>query len=288
MDIKEFRRCEGKGLDLSKIDPGYSANFKSKEEARDKLEENIKKMIKLQEKLYAADSYAILAIFQAMDTAGKDGAIRHVMSGLNPQGTQVYSFKQPSSEELNHDYFWRVNKCLPERGRIGIFNRSYYEEVLVVQVHDLIKNEKVPSKLVSKNIWKERYSQICNYERYLSENGIIPIKFFLHISKEEQKNRLLSRIDDPSKNWKFSDADLAERSYWDKYMETYNETIKETCTSYAPWYIIPADKKWFARLVISEIIVKAMEGLQLSFPEVSGEQLKKLDLCRKMLTNEQD
>lgn len=288
MNISRFRSNEEKGLDLAKIDPKDTGDFKDKEDAEKALTINIKKMIELQYRLYAVNSYAVLIIFQAMDTAGKDGAIKHVMSGLNPQSTQVYSFKQPSSQELNHDYLWRVSRCLPERGCIGIFNRSYYEEVLVVRVHNMIKKEKIPPDLISGDLWKNRFREIRDFERYLFENGIIPVKFFLHISKEEQRQRLLSRIEDPSKNWKFSEADVAERAYWDHYMKCYGEVIRETGASYAPWYIIPSDKKWFARLAISEIIIKTMENLNLNLPEITGDQLKKLSLFKKKLLEEQD
>ncbi len=288
MNISRFRSSEEKGLNLAKIDPKDTGDFKDKEDAEKALTINIKKMIELQYRLYAVNSYAVLIIFQAMDTAGKDGAIKHVMSGLNPQSTQVYSFKQPSSQELNHDYLWRVSRCLPERGCIGIFNRSYYEEVLVVRVHNMIKKEKIPPDLISGDLWKNRFREIRDFERYLFENGIIPVKFFLHISKEEQRQRLLSRIEDPSKNWKFSEADVAERAYWDHYMKCYGEVIRETGASYAPWYIIPSDKKWFARLAISEIIIKTMENLNLNLPEITEDQLKKLSLFKNKLLEEQD
>ena len=259
-------------------------NFKSKDDAEKQLAENIERMIEEQAKLFAQDKYALLIIFQAMDTAGKDGAIRHVMSGLNPQGTQVYNFKQPSNEDLDHDYLWRINKCLPERGRIGIFNRSYYEEVLVVRVHDLIKTQKLPPHALA-HIWENRFEQINNYEKYLFQNGIIPIKIFLHISKEEQEKRLLSRIEDQTKNWKFSEADIKERQFWDEYQRCYEEAINATGTEHAPWYVIPSDKKWYARLIISQIIVKTLNDLKLSFPEISAEQELVLQKYKKLLVD---
>jgi PPK2 family polyphosphate:nucleotide phosphotransferase len=247
------------------------------------LAENIEKMAELQDKLYAQDKYAVLIIFQAMDTAGKDGAVKHVMKGLNQQATKVHSFKQPSAEDLDHDYLWRANKNLPERGQIGIFNRSYYEEVLVVKVHDLLKNQQIPTEFITGDIWEKRYSQIRDYEKYLHENGIVVIKFFLHISKEEQKKRLLGRIDDKSKNWKFSAADIKERQYWNDYQKAYQEAIGETSTKHAPWYIIPADKKWFARLAISEVIDQTLENLKLAYPEITKEQKKLLQEYKQTL-----
>ncbi|MCH9029953.1 MAG: polyphosphate kinase 2 family protein, partial [Bacteroidetes bacterium] len=236
--------------------------------------------------LYAQDKYAMLIIFQAMDAAGKDGTIKHVMSGLNPQGTQVYSFKQPSKTELDHGYLWRINKALPEKGRIGIFNRSHYEDVLVVRVHDLISDQITPLKFRNKNIWKQRFQQINNFEKYLYENGIIILKFFLHISKDEQKKRFLKRIDDPAKNWKFSEGDIKERAYWENYQKVYQEAISETSKSYAPWFIIPADKKWFTRLVVSEIIVYEMEKLEPDYPKLTGEQLNKLRKAKELLLDD--
>lgn len=286
MDINKFLAEPDKKIKLSKIDTRDTGNFKSKEEAVIELDENIDRMAELQDKLYAQDKYSLLIVLQAMDTAGKDGIIKHVMKGLNPQGTSVESFKQPSAEELDHDYLWRVNKSLPERGQIGIFNRSYYEEVLVVKVHDLIKNQQLPKEVVSDKIWDKRYRQIRDYEKYLSENGTVIVKIFLHISKEEQKKRLLDRIEDTSKNWKFSAADIKERGYWDNYQECYEDAISETSTKYAPWYIIPADKKWYARLAVSEIIVKTLESLNLQYPEVGEEQLKLLEECKNKLLSE--
>ncbi len=259
-------------IKLSDYPTELNGDFRSKEEAKEALAENITKMSEFQDKLYAESKYALLIIFQAMDAAGKDGAIKHVMSGLNPQGTQVVSFKQPSTEELDHDYLWRVNKALPERGRIGVFNRSHYEEVLVVRLHNLIKYQNLPSEVSGNNIWEKRFEQIRNYEKYLSQNGIVQLKFFLHISKKEQKKRFLKRLDDPSKNWKFSASDLNEREYWDDYQKYYEEAINETSTKHSPWYIIPADVKWFSRLLISQIINETLSNLDLHYPEVNEDQ----------------
>jgi PPK2 family polyphosphate:nucleotide phosphotransferase len=286
MNIDDFKVVDNREVKLSKIKPDDTGKYNSKEEASEKLTENIVRMAELQDKLYAQDKYSVLIILQAMDTAGKDGIVKHVMSGLNPQGTYVQSFKQPSAEELDHDYLWRVNKHLPERGRIGIFNRSYYEEVLVVKVHNLISGQQLPDECKTNKIWNNRYRQISDYERYLSENGTVIVKIFLHISKDEQKERLLERIDDQSKNWKFSAADLKERQYWDDYQKCYQEAIVNTATGHAPWYIIPANKKWFARLTVSEIIVQTLERLNLEYPEVSKDQLAILNKCKQELMNE--
>jgi PPK2 family polyphosphate:nucleotide phosphotransferase len=228
----------------------------------------------------------VLLIFQAMDAAGKDGAIKHVMSGINPQGCQVYSFKSPSSEDLDHDYLWRCMKCLPNRGHIGIFNRSYYEEVLVVRVHpEFMAKQKLPPKLVGKNIWEERFEDICNFEQYLARNGVVVRKFFLHVSKKEQKRRFLDRIDDPSKNWKFSSNDANERDYWDDYMKTYEEMIQETATKDAPWYVVPADNKWFTRVVVAGAVIGTLADLDLEYPEVDQSKLKELAAAKKKLLN---
>ena len=273
----------GKKLDLSKISTSDTFDLKSKSETSKLLKKNIKKMFELQGKLYAQNEYSVLIIFQAMDAAGKDSTIKHVMSGLNPQGTQVYSFKQPSAEELDHDYLWRIHKALPERGRIGIFNRSYYEEVLVVRVHNLIKMQRIPKEMNTGNIWKKRFRQIGDFEKYLYENGTIVLKFFLHVSKEEQKKRFLKRINDKSKNWKFSPADLIERKYWNEYQKCYSEAISATSKSYAPWFIIPADHKWFMRFAVSQIIVEHLEKLDIDYPKLSEEQIKKLQESKKIL-----
>jgi len=287
MDIEKFRARKDDKINLSKIETDFTGELDSKEESKELLEKNIEKMSELQEKLYAQDKYSFLIIFQAMDAAGKDSAIKHVMSGLNPQGTQVFSFKQPSTEELNHDYMWRTSKSLPERGRIGIFNRSYYEEVLIVRVHNLINSEKIPAEFINKNIWEERFNQIRNFEKYLYENGTYILKFYLNVSKEEQAKRFLERIDDPTKNWKFSASDLTEREYWNDYMRCYEEAISATSTKFAPWYIIPADKKWFTRLAISDVIIETMKSMDLKYPEVSGEQKKNLEICKdKLLKND--
>jgi PPK2 family polyphosphate:nucleotide phosphotransferase len=274
---KPYRIDSGKNFRLKDFDPATTGHFRSKEHAQELLDQGIVEMAELQDKLYAQDQWAILLIFQAMDAAGKDGAIKHVMSGVNPQGCQVYSFKTPSSEDLNHDFLWRSAKRLPERGHIGIFNRSYYEEVLVVRVHpDILKNERLPESLVGKNIWQERFEDIRNVESYLARNGIVVRKFFLHLSKKEQKRRFLERLDTPEKNWKFSAADIRERQYWDDYMTAYEEMIAATSTEHAPWYVIPADNKWYTRLVVAAAIVDTMKDLKLSYPEVDPAQRKEL------------
>ncbi len=275
-------------LNLSKISTLDTGEFKTKKDAADLLKKNIKKMVELQKKLYAQDKYAMLLVFQAMDAAGKDGTIKHVMSGLNPQGTQVFSFKQPSNEELDHGYLWRINKALPERGRIGIFNRSHYEEVLVIRVHGFIKGQKIPEKFKNANIWKQRYNQINDFEKYIYENGIIILKFFLHVSKEEQKKRFLKRINNPAKNWKFSKGDIDERGFWNEYQKAYQEAISATSKLYAPWFVIPADRKWFTRLAVSEIIVEAMEKLKPEYPKLSKEQFKELEKSKEILLKEKN
>jgi len=282
IDLSQFRYDGDKKLDIFTFKTNFTDDYRSKDEALPFFNENIKTMIEEQSKFFACANFSLLLIFQAMDAAGKDGAISHVMSGLNPQGTQVHSFKQPESEEQLHDYLWRVSNHLPEKGKIGIFNRSYYEEVLVVRVHNLIENEKIPPEY-TKNIWERRFKQINNYEEYLLENGVISIKFFLHISKEEQKERLLSRINDKSKNWKFSQADIKERQYWKKYQESYEEAINNTATKAAPWYVVPSDKKWFSRLVISEVIVKTLKSLKLEYPVLDKEQLALLEKYKRLL-----
>ncbi|MEJ2504881.1 MAG: polyphosphate kinase 2 family protein [Ignavibacteriaceae bacterium] len=273
-------------LNLSKISTSDTDGLKSKKDAESKLTKNIKELAELQAKLYAQDKYAVLIVFQAMDAAGKDGMIKHVMTGLNPQGTQVFSFKQPSKTELDHGYLWRINNSLPEKGRIGIFNRSHYEDVLVVRVHDFIKDQKIPDKFKNGKIWKQRYKQINDFERYLYENGTIILKFFLHISKEEQKKRFLKRINNPTKNWKFSEADLKERTFWNDYQNAYEEALSSTSKSNAPWYVIPSDKKWYARLVVSEIIIGKMKSLKPDFPKLDREKLKALERAKELLLNE--
>lgn len=286
MKTEKFLAKPGDKINLSKIPTDDTLKFSDKSDANKMVEQNIERMQELQNRLYASDKYSLLLIFQAMDAAGKDSTIKHVMSGLNPQGTQVFSFKKPSEEELDHGYLWRINKALPERGRIGIFNRSHYEEVLVVRVHDLIKYQRLPEEVMTNDIWQKRYEQINNFEKYLYENGTIILKFFLHVSKEEQKKRFLERIEDKSKNWKFAEADLKEREYWNDYQKCYQEAITATTKDYAPWYIVPADKKWFTRLLVSEIIVKKLESLNLKYPELGKEQLDSLEKCKQQLLSE--
>jgi PPK2 family polyphosphate:nucleotide phosphotransferase len=272
-----YRISDGKKFRLKNIDPGDTGDLsdEQKPEAKEALAVGVETLAELQERLYAQDRWAVLLIFQAMDAAGKDGAIKHVMSGVNPQGCQVYSFKSPSPEELDHDYLWRCLKSLPNRGNIGIFNRSYYEEVLVVRVHpEYLQGQKLPPSLITKSIWEDRYEDIANIERYLSRNGVVIRKFFLHVSKKEQKKRFLARIDDPEKNWKFSIADARERGFWDEYAQAYEDMIRATATSYAPWYVVPADNKWFTRIVVAAAVIDTLGSLGLEFPEV-GEQAKK-------------
>lgn len=286
MKLDQYR-YNGKGkFSLSEHSTKNTDMYSNKNQAREKMQENLDSLMKLQDKLYADNSYAILLIIQAMDAAGKDGIVKHVMSGLNPQGTQVFSFKQPSSEELDHDYLWRCMKALPERGRIGIFNRSYYEDVLVVRVHNLVKYSQLPEALLTEDIWNNRYRQIRDFETYLVENGILPVKIFLHLSKEEQKERFLARIEDPAKNWKFSAADVRERGYWDSYQEYYEEAIRHTSTEHSPWHIVPADKKWFSRLLVSEILLEKLEGLHLEYPLLSEDQMVHLQEAKEMLLKE--
>ena len=284
---KPYRVDNGKKFRLKDFEPDDTSGVKSRKQAEKVLPLGIERMVDLQDKLYAQDRWAILLIFQAMDAAGKDGVIKHVMSGVNPQGCQVYSFKQPSAEELDHDFLWRTNKCIPERGRIGIFNRSYYEEVLVVRVHkELLEREKMPPSLVTKDIWNERFADINAYEQYLSRNGVVIRKFFLNLSKEEQKRRFLKRLDEPDKNWKLSSADIAERERWPEYMTAYEEMIQNTATPHAPWYVVPADNKWYTRLVVAAAIVHAMEDLNLHYPTVDADQRKELKAARAALEHE--
>jgi PPK2 family polyphosphate:nucleotide phosphotransferase len=255
-----------------------------KDEAKGLLEEGVKRLSDLQERLYAQDRWAVLLIFQAMDAAGKDSVIKHVMRGVNPQGCGVHSFKQPSQEELDHDFMWRSTRCLPERGRIGIFNRSYYEEVLVVRVHaGLLEKQKLPGKLVTKDIWKERFKDIRAFERHLARNGTLILKFFLHVSKEEQKKRFLERIEEPSKNWKFSMGDVEERKLWNKYMAAYEDMIRHTSRPEAPWHVVPADNKWFTRLVVAAEVVEALERLGLNYPKLTGAARRDLEKARQIL-----
>ncbi|MBD2446045.1 polyphosphate kinase 2 family protein [Nostoc sp. FACHB-152] len=263
----------GSKISLRKnYDPAYTANYHDRNDAALKLRSDIERLAKYQDILYAHNSYALLIMFQAMDAAGKDSTIKHVMSGINPQGCQVFSFKSPSSEELDHDYLWRSMKALPERGRIGIFNRSYYEEVLVVRVHpEILQKQQIPHIPKGNKIWQQRFTEINNFEKYLVENGIIVLKFFLNVSKAEQKKRFLARIDSPEKNWKFSLNDVKERAFWDDYMDAYEDVFYHTSTSHAPWYVIPADRKWFMRMVVADIICSKLEALNLKYPTVNEE-----------------
>ncbi|HEV8188257.1 MAG TPA: polyphosphate kinase 2 family protein [Pyrinomonadaceae bacterium] len=281
-----YRVTKGAKFRLKDVDPDDTLDFDPDEkvEAEEALAEGVKLLSKLQDTLYAQDRWAILIIFQAMDAAGKDSAIKHVMSGVNPQGCEVSSFKAPSAEELDHDFLWRCAKRLPERGRIGIFNRSYYEETLVVRVHEnFLAAQKLPTKIKPKDLWQQRFDDICNFERYLTRNGVVILKFFLHVSKQEQQKRFLARIDDPAKNWKFSINDVHEREHWDEYMRAYEETIKHTATKYAPWYVVPADHKWFTRLVVAAAIVETLNALDLEYPSLSKEELKELDTAKQAL-----
>ncbi len=281
-----FRVAHGRKFRLKDIDPGDTVDLKSEDKPRAKeaLALGVETLAQLQDKLYAQDRWAVLLIFQAMDAAGKDGAIKHVMSGVNPQGCEVTSFKSPSAEELDHDFLWRCMKVLPNRGHIGIFNRSYYEETLIVRVHpELLAKQKLPAPLVTRRIWKERFQDIRCFERYLGRNGILVRKFFLHVSKKEQKRRFLERIDNPDKNWKFSSGDVEERGHWDAYMEAYEEMIRNTATPDAPWYVVPADNKWFTRLVVAAAIIEALASLDLRYPQVSPRQLKELAAAKRAL-----
>jgi PPK2 family polyphosphate:nucleotide phosphotransferase len=283
---KSYCISNGSKFKLKDIDPSDTGDFKKddKERSKEVLAEGVEVLASLQDKLYAYDKWAVLLIFQAMDAAGKDGAIKHVMSGINPQGCQVFAFKSPSSEELDHDYLWRCSKNLPERGRIGIFNRSYYEEVLVVKVHpEYLKAQKIPPQLITKDIWNERYKDMRSFERYLSRNGIAVRKFFLHVSNKEQKKRFLERIDDPHKNWKFSATDAAERGYWKDYMDAYEKMIQNTATDYAPWYVVPADNKWFTRIVVAAAVIDTLDSLNLHYPEVDAAKRKELLVVKKTL-----
>ncbi len=277
----------GKKVQLKDYDPGYTGDYKDKEQAKAKLETDIGRLAKLQDTLYAQNTYALLIIFQAMDAAGKDGTIKHVMSGVNPQGTQVCSFKVPSAEELDHDYLWRYCKALPERGRIGIFNRSYYEETLVVRVHhELLQLQQLPPESLKKNIWKQRFEDINNFERYLVRNRIEVLKFFLNVSKEEQRRRFLARINTPEKNWKFSFNDARERSHWDDYMRAFESVFRHTSTEWAPWHIIPADQKWFTHAAVADIIISKLKSLKLAYPVVSPDRLEELAKAKELLENE--
>ena len=284
---KAFRVTDGKQFRLKDWDPGDTRGFKSREKAQEALTQGIARLREDQDKLYAQDRWALLLIFQAMDAAGKDSTIKHVMSGVNPQGCQVSSFKAPSAEELDHDYMWRTTRRLPERGQIGIFNRSYYEEVLVVRVHpEILAKQRIREKLVTKDIWKERYEDMNAFERYLTRNGTVIRKFFLHVSKEEQKQRFLERLAEPEKNWKFSLQDVIEREHWDAYMQAYEDMIRSTSTEASPWYVVPADHKWFTRVVVAEVIADTLESLNLTYPKVDAEKKKEIEAARTLLKAE--
>jgi PPK2 family polyphosphate:nucleotide phosphotransferase len=284
--IRPYRVTKGKGFRLKDIDPGDTRGLKSEQkgEAQEMLARGVEWLAEEQEKLYAQDRWGVLLVFQAMDAAGKDGTIKHVMSGVNPQGVHVTSFKAPSAEELDHDFLWRCARALPERGRIGIFNRSYYEEVLVVRVHqEFLARQKLPPGLVTEDIWQERFEAICNFEQSLARNGYLILKFFLHVSRGEQKKRFLERLDNPEKHWKFSSADVHERRFWKDYMRAYEDIIRHTSADHAPWYVIPADNKWFTRLAVAAAIVAGIERLDLAFPKVDAAKRKDFAAARKAL-----
>ena len=286
--VDPFRITKGKGFKLADFDPGDTCGLRlDKGDAADLLQRGTGWLAEEQDMLYAQNRWSLLLVFQAMDAAGKDGTIKHVMSGINPQGCQVFSFKQPSSEDLDHDFLWRYAKCLPERGRIGIFNRSYYEEVLVVRVHeDILKRQKLPQPLLGKGIWDERLSDIAHFEDYLTRQGTIVLKFFLHVSRKEQKRRFMERLNQPDKHWKFSAADVHERNFWGDYMHAFQEAIRATASKRAPWYVVPADNKWFTRLFVAAAIVEAMERLDLAYPVVDEKKSKELQAARAALSRE--
>src|SRR5215510_8472066 len=286
--VKPFRITKGKNFRLKDYDPSDTCGLKmDKGEAAKLLQRGNVWLAEEQEMLYAQDRWSLLLIFQAMDAAGKDSTIKHVMSGVNPQGCQVFSFKQPSPEDLDHDFMWRYSKRLPERGKIGIFNRSYYEEVLVVRVHEgILKQQKMPQPLVGKRIWDERLTDIAHFESYLTRQGVVILKFFLHVSREEQKKRFLKRLDEPEKNWKFSASDVHERKFWDDYMRAFEEAIRATASKHAPWFVVPADNRWFTRLVVAAAIVEAVEQLDLTYPNVDAEKQQELTRIRAELARE--
>jgi PPK2 family polyphosphate:nucleotide phosphotransferase len=287
--LDPFRITRGKKFRLKDHDPGDTGGLDSadKPEAKAILAQGVERLAELQERLYASDEWGLLLIFQAMDAAGKDGTIKHVLSGVNPQGCQVTSFKQPSAEELDHDFLWRSQRHAPERGRIGIFNRSYYEEVLVVRVHpQILARQRIPPRLVGRKVWDERLEDIAAYERYLARNGFAILKFFLNVSRKEQRRRFLERLDQPEKHWKFSPADVRERAHWKAYMQAYEEAIRATAAEHAPWYVVPADEKWFTRLVVAAAIVETLERLDLSFPKVTDAQREELALARAQLVKD--
>jgi PPK2 family polyphosphate:nucleotide phosphotransferase len=282
--LQPYRITDGRRFRLKDIRPGDTRGLKRKARAKEQLAEGVERLAGLQEKLYAQDQWGVLLIFQAMDAAGKDGAIAHVMSGVNPQGCQVFSFKGPSAEELDHDFLWRTTRCLPERGRIGIFNRSYYEEMLVVRVHpEILAKQHLPKGVVTRKIWKNRFEDVAAFERYLARNGYAIVKFFLHVSKKEQKARFLERLDEPSKNWKFSLADATERAHWDDYMAAYEDVIRNTAAPHAPWYVLPADNKWFTRLAVAAAIQQTLLGLDLKFPVLDAAKQAELRKARAAL-----
>jgi PPK2 family polyphosphate:nucleotide phosphotransferase len=283
---KPYRITNGKKFRLKDVDPADTSDLKSEDKPRAKeaLQNGIEVLAELQDMLYAQDRWAVLLIFQAMDAAGKDGAIKHVMSGVNPQGCEVYSFKSPTSTELDHDYLWRTHAAIPERGRIGIFNRSYYEDVLVVRVHpELLQNQKIPQSCLGKSIWEDRYQDIRHFESYLARNGVAIVKFFLHVSRGEQKKRFLARLEEPEKNWKFSPNDAKERPFWKDYMRAYEDAIRETAADHAPWYVVPADNKWFTRVVVAAAIIDKLASLDLHYPKVSKDRRKELAAVRRSL-----
>ena len=284
---ERHRVTDGRRFRLERVDPGATAGIRNRAQAEQALERGVKALAKLQETLYADDRWALLLIFQALDAAGKDSTIEHVMSGVNPQGCQVYSFKAPSSEELDHDFLWRCAKALPERGRIGIFNRSYYEELLVVRVHkEILAAEKLPAGLVTNEIWQERFEDIRGFERHLHRSGVAVRKFYLHMSREEQKRRFLKRLDEPEKNWKFSTGDVLERAHWGAYMHAYEEMVRNTATPEAPWYVVPADHKWYARIVVADAVADALESLELRHPRLDASKRGELEQARRMLLEE--
>jgi PPK2 family polyphosphate:nucleotide phosphotransferase len=286
--VQPFRVANGERFALKNYDPGNTLGLaRNKSEASTLLRAGTAWLAQEQDMLYAQDRWSLLLVFQALDAAGKDSTIKHVMSGVNPQGVQVFSFKQPSQEDLDHDFLWRYSKRLPERGKIGIFNRSYYEEVLVVRVHEaILKGQKIPPSLIGKRIWDERLADIAHFEEYLTRQGVIILKFFLQVSREEQKRRFLKRLDTPEKNWKFSASDVRERKFWDDYMRVYEEAIRATASEHAPWFVVPADNKWFTRLVVAYAIVEAVERLQLTYPQVDAEKKKELEEMRAALVSE--
>jgi PPK2 family polyphosphate:nucleotide phosphotransferase len=285
--VEPYHVANGDDFRLKDFDPADTGKLHDKESATELLDDGIKLLSRMQEKLYAQDRWSLLIVLQAMDAAGKDGVVKHVMSGINPQGCDVHSFKAPSSEELDHDYLWRAHKVVPERGKIGIFNRSYYEEVLVVRLHpQLLASQKLPQPLVTKNIWQERFEDIRRFERYLTRNGVIILKFFLHVSRKEQKKRFLERLEDSKKNWKFSMADVKERAYWKDYQAAYEDAIRNTASKFAPWYVVPADNKWYTRLIVASAIIEALDSLNLHFPDAGKEVKKKLQDIKATLLAE--